>query len=1306
MAEKGFFEELTAAFSKATKGVFEKHKESNAVVFIQNSITRVEKIVATLDKMLKKRGLDIGATANNIKGKGKEIFDKAKAFKDESKEKGFLATAKTKATDIKSKLTNMFAGDTEKSGAPPEDGSEKSIIDKVKSFAGNSYMSLKDGFKNQQVTAIITPDTDEPGMIKVTLSNGEVYIATPEQYKKLKLVFSFIPGLKVIEQLDPDADKSTDTSENKKGVFAIAKGLTLGLKSKISNIFKKSDDDGDNKISKTEAEKAQTEHNNEEADEKAEKKQSAFSKLLGRSNERADKRKQEIEDEKKAVLENSKENAKKKEKSSWLGKILGAVGAVGGFIGKAIGGLGGLLLKGFGKSIGYLGGFVVKGLGKTFMTIVPRLGSMIGGLASKLVGGGLKAAGTVAWEGAKLAGRSLLPMAGGALQLAGRAALTLATGPVGWVVAAATVAYAGYKLYKYLTKNNVADDLGGKLTRLRLLMYGLNDVKKEHYSKIFDLEMMMKDYIKFKDYKVTVDKLNNDDIDKILDIFKVSRDEKDKYQVLNTWFVKRFMPAYKAFMQALYSVNNSIYLDEIDKMKPLDVYNFVTRISVPTVIYDIEQVPTFDDTRVYHGKKEVDDMLINITNQCKAQANEKDPDTAKKIEAENKAKQAAIAQKQQPDQKKAEETKPAPPPPKQPPIEQSPGDSDSPPGKTETGAGAKTEAKAAAKLTKASGEIYPGTTSLEGISTKLAKEKIYNLDPNVRELFTGMAKEYNSLTGKTIPVNEAFRSYDDQAALYAKMPGKAAKPGNSTHEFGLALDINSKEADELDKLGLMRKYGFTRPIGGEKWHIEPIGVSLDPNRAKKDQNYRFSSIQSSPGKGGDGYGSLDTSTLKKRDVAYQLSIYNKAGGETIDPAKAIKGGPSANLEPKPGMGGKPGETPGDKPKMTGAASPTATQPNTDAKAATGGSAAGMATGSGNPDSEAKPTTNAANKPLEKSENVAPANPATDVGKYAELGPDAAITQAAKMTGMNEATMKAYAQMESSGKGGSIKNKNSSATGLFQIVGGTWKALVKKYGPKYGLPPDAQPDNNYYNALMAMEYAKENLAGLKDYQSAGIDEATAIYLAHHYGASGARKIIDFLKKDPNSPMKNAVSGDAYAANKAGIGDASVQGYVQKVSGKIAAAGGGGAAAGGGTTSAATPAKETYASKSVGGSDAPPQQNNPNSSKVAELNKAVYKPETAPASAYKTVDTASPASAPAQAPAPQQSSVMNPKNPEKLMTDQLDALNLIAKILTSIDGKFDADTFKQIAGGKSQQTPPAPDKSIPKGGVNLSRKSVEA
>ena len=1191
MAENGFFKDLLNAVKSGYSEVAKKHESSNAVQFIKSSISKVDAIVKTLDKMLKKRNIDVGAYAGKAKNKAQEAWEKAKSLQGEAKEKGFLNTVKAKGVELQSKLSGMFKAQNETGTSPPEEGKE--------------------------------------------------------------------------EKKEP---------------------------------------------SRTEKEKAETEGNNAKAEEKTEKKQSMFSKMFSKSTERAEKRKKEIEEEKKAVQEAGK---KKGKGGGWIGKILGAIGSMAGLLGKGIGFLAPKLLKGFGKIFGWGAGFIVKGLGKFITGIVPGLSASIAKITSRLAGGAVKGAASLAWGGIKAAGRMALPFLGGAAQVAGRAALMVATGPVGWIAAAATAAYAGYKLYKYLTRNNVADDLSGKLTKLRLLMYGFNDVKKDHYSKVFDLEMMMKEYTKYRDYKVVVDKMTNDDIDKILDIFKVSKSEPDKYKVLNTWFVKRFMPAYKAYMQALWSVNNNIFLDDIEKLKPLDVYNFVTRISVPTVIYDTQEVPTYDDTKVYATKTEVDQMLTNITNQCKDEANQKDPEQAKKIAEENKRKLQEQANKKAPETK-APETKPAPPPPKQPPIEQQSGEADSPTDPKGGAATDKMQTKAVGKLNQATGEIVPGSTSLEGIGLngKLTKEKIYNLDPNVRDLFTGMAKEYHNLTGKTIPVNEAFRSYEDQAALYAKMPGKAAKPGNSTHEFGLALDINSEAANELDKLGLMRKYGFTRPIGGETWHVEPAGVALNPSLAKNDPNYRLKAIQASPGKGGDGYGAQKDSVLKKRDTAYQLAIYNEAGGVQIDPAKALKN-VNANMSPTaaavaPKTDTNKPETKSEQPKITGATSPSAGAANKDTKAAMGVDTEG----------EKKPPAGEG-KPLDKSTPVNPTNGNTDVGKFASLSPQEAIKQAAKQTGMNEQTMLAYAQMESSLKGGSIKNKNSSATGLFQIVGGTWKALLAKYGPKYGIPADATPDNNYYNALMAMEYAKENLAGLKDYQSAGIDEATAIYLAHHYGLTGARKIISFLKQNPNTPMKGAVSEDAYAANKAAIGDNTVASYVQKISNKIDAAGGGSNAGGsetalasnttpsGGSTSGSTPSTTTYSDptkSSVYALNSSSQANNPVlADKDNGFQKAAYTPEQSP---YKTINTAAPTAAPAPQPEPQKSSVMNPKNMEGYMQDQVNLLTQIANILTSIDGKFDPEKLKQMAGGNKSPAPPAVDKSVPKSAVDLSRKSIQA
>jgi D-alanyl-D-alanine dipeptidase len=78
----------------------------------------------------------------------------------------------------------------------------------------------------------------------------------------------------------------------------------------------------------------------------------------------------------------------------------------------------------------------------------------------------------------------------------------------------------------------------------------------------------------------------------------------------------------------------------------------------------------------------------------------------------------------------------------------------------------------------------------------------------------GAVQEYNEQTGKSVTFNDGFRTFEDQAAIYRKNPDSAAKPGSSTHEKGLAVDIASVDADAMEKLGLMKKYGLTRPVGG------------------------------------------------------------------------------------------------------------------------------------------------------------------------------------------------------------------------------------------------------------------------------------------------------------------------------------------------------------------------------------------------------------------------------------------------------------------------------------------------------------
>jgi hypothetical protein len=101
---------------------------------------------------------------------------------------------------------------------------------------------------------------------------------------------------------------------------------------------------------------------------------------------------------------------------------------------------------------------------------------------------------------------------------------------------------------------------------------------------------------------------------------------------------------------------------------------------------------------------------------------------------------------------------------------------------------------------------------------------IDNLHPTMRGKLLQIADEYNLLTGRKLYINSAYRTKAEQERLYKKSPGKAAKPGTSMHEKGLAVDINSNNVNELKRLGLIRKYNFDTPVSGEPWHIEPTNA--------------------------------------------------------------------------------------------------------------------------------------------------------------------------------------------------------------------------------------------------------------------------------------------------------------------------------------------------------------------------------------------------------------------------------------------------------------------------------------------------
>jgi hypothetical protein len=102
---------------------------------------------------------------------------------------------------------------------------------------------------------------------------------------------------------------------------------------------------------------------------------------------------------------------------------------------------------------------------------------------------------------------------------------------------------------------------------------------------------------------------------------------------------------------------------------------------------------------------------------------------------------------------------------------------------------------------------------------------------------------------------------------------------------------------------------------------------------------------------------------------------------------------------------------------------------------------------------------------------------------------------------------------------------SSAKGLYQFVNGTWKDMLRKYGKKYGIAPNTHQFDPRANALMGMEYLKENYAYLKSKVKGPITD-TALYSAHFLGAGGARK---FLTAPGSANAEDVVGSSAVKAN---------------------------------------------------------------------------------------------------------------------------------------------------------------------------------
>jgi len=358
----------------------------------------------------------------------------------------------------------------------------------------------------------------------------------------------------------------------------------------------------------------------------------------------------------------------------------------------------------------------------------------------------------------------------------------------------------------------------------------------------------------------------------------------------------------------------------------------------------------------------------------------------------------------------------------------------------------------------------------------------------------------------------------------------------------------------------------------------------------------------------------------------------------------------------------------------------------------------------------------------------------DLAKYASLSPIEAIKQAAKMTGMDENVLINFAKLESS-LDPDAKAKTSSASGLFQIVDGTWKELIQKHGSKYGIDASVDKNNPFYNSLMGAEYAKQNLQGLRGYKEAGVEADTALYMAHFLGLSGANKFFAQLNKDPNAPVQTAVSDASYRANQSLMKNKTVGGLLQVMANKIDKASGTSYASYNpsssntkGYASSVTNTPNTLAASNTTTQSTPSTSTglmtagltNPSSTPSAGLMKASYKPTIS--NSRMDISSPTPVSQPTTPSIPTSttnySEMFNTGKMEGILSEQLTTLTQIATILTGMSDKFDLSKLTDSLSGAMNNIPNITKeatgqlqtgmqqfkKLVPETSINLSRKKI--
>ena len=141
---------------------------------------------------------------------------------------------------------------------------------------------------------------------------------------------------------------------------------------------------------------------------------------------------------------------------------------------------------------------------------------------------------------------------------------------------------------------------------------------------------------------------------------------------------------------------------------------------------------------------------------------------------------------------------------------------------------------------------------------------------------------------------------------------------------------------------------------------------------------------------------------------------------------------------------------------------------------------------------------------------------TTLDVFKGVGTSKAVYDAARANGLSDIDSRyvvALAHFESMGTfSPTIKNKHTSATGVFQFIDDTWKLEGGTTANRYSLSKQIE---------LGIKHTKNNIAFIKDETGVTLTGAQ-IYIPHLLGRGGALEVFKALKENPNQSARSVIA----------------------------------------------------------------------------------------------------------------------------------------------------------------------------------------